>query len=394
MKIIDRYIVKEILSPFFLGLLLFTFVLLLNRIFKLTDLIVTKGVSVWVVAKLIGYIMPYFFTLTIPMAVLLASLVAFGRLTTDSEIIALKATGFSLYRLMAPVLVLSLLAGAATAYLSLYLAPVKARTFKRDVFLLAKTHGVIGIEEGVFNDTFKKLIIYAQETPSSDEMRGVFISDERNPAEPYVIIAQSGKLDLDPNNGYAMLTLKNGSIHKRGTAKKSYEQIRFATNTLSISLYDKFFSGDELKKGKRELATGELLAAADKLKAEGENGKALETEYYKRFSIPFACVLFGMIGPPLGLYSRRSGRSAGVSFALVVFGIYYALMAGGENVASQGHLPPIVAAVLPNLVVGGIGAYVLVTTARERQVDLRSSYVRTRRYALRLLGRSNKEDLP
>jgi len=393
MKIIDRYIVKELLPPFFLGLLLFTFVLLLNRIFKLTDLIVTKGVSIWVVVKLIGYIMPYFFTLTIPMAVLLASLVAFGRLTTDSEIIALKATGFSLYRLMAPVIALSVMAGVLTAYFSLYLAPVKARTFKRDVFILAKTHGVIGIDEAVFNDTFKNLIIYAQETPSSDEMRGVFISDERNPDEPYVIIAQSGKLDLDPAKGYAVLTLRNGSIHKRGTAKKSYEQIRFATNTLSISLYDKFFAGDEMKKGKRELATGELLAAAGKLEAGGENGSALETEYYKRFSIPFACVLFGMIGPPLGLYSRRSGRSAGVSFALVVFGIYYALMAGGENIASEGYMPPLVAAVLPNLVIGGIGIYVLVTTARERQVDLQLFYARARRYALRLVGRSNEEDL-
>ncbi len=106
-KIIDRYIIKELIPPFLLGLLLFTFVLLLNRIFKLTELIVTKGVPFTEVLRLVSYIMPSFLTLTIPMSLLLGALVAFGRLSTDSELVALKATGFSLYRLMAPVIALA-----------------------------------------------------------------------------------------------------------------------------------------------------------------------------------------------------------------------------------------------------------------------------------------------
>lgn len=374
MKIIDRYIIREFVPPFFIGLLLFTFVLLLNKIFKLTDLIVNKGVSVWVVLKLTTYILPSFFSLTIPMAVLLAALVAFGRLTTDSEITALKATGFSLYRLMAPVMVMALLAFIATAYFSLYLGPLKARTFKKDLFILAKTRGIIGIDEGVFNDSFKGIVIYTQSTPSPDEMRGVFISDERNPDEPYVIIAQRGKLNIDPARGYAILSLENGSIHKRGEGRKTYEEITFDSNTLSISLYDKFFSEDDIKKSKREMTLAELSEESGRLKAEGANHYPLMTEYYQRFSIPFACILFGLAGPPLGLYSRRSGRSAGMTFALGIFALYYLLMQGGINLSSEGMAPPLVVAAAPNIIIGAIAAYILVSSARERQVDPRTIY--------------------
>lgn len=370
MKIIDRYIIREFLPPFFLGLLLFTFVLLLNRIFKLTDLIVNKGVSLVVVLKLITYILPSFFTLTIPMAVLLAALVAFGRLTTDSEIIALKTTGFSLYRLMAPVMALAAIAFLVTSYFSLYLAPLKARTFKRDLFILAKTRGVIGIDEGVFNDSFKNVVIYTNEAPSSDEMRGVFISDERNPDEPYVIIAKKGKLEVDPARGFAILSLENGSIHKRGAGRKSYEEITFDSNTLSISLYDKLFSEDEIKRSKREMTLAELKEESVRLKSVGENPDLLMTEYYQRFSLPMACLLFGLVGPPLGLYSRRSGRSAGMSIALGIFALYYVMMQGGTNIASGGVLPPLAVVVLPNIVIGGLGVYILLAAAKERPVDL------------------------
>ena len=370
MKIVDRYILKELVPPFFLGLVLFTFVLLLNRIFKLTDLIVSKGVPLLTVFKLIGNIMPSFLTLTIPMAVLLAALIAFGRLSTDSEVTALKATGFSLYRLMAPVAMLAVVAAIITAYFSIYLGPVKARNFKKDLFVLAKTRSFVTIEEEVFNDTFKNVVIYAQKTPSPNEMEGVFISDERNPDEPYVIIAQKGALDIDPNSGYAYLRLSNGSIHKKGLKRGSYQEITFDTNDLAINLYDKLFAGDEMKKSNREMTMKELLAESASQKDSGGNYYPAMTEYYKRFSIPLACLIFGMVGPPLGLYSRRSGKSSGMTVALVIFALYYLIMKGGENLAAGGGLPPIVAALAPNIVIGALGAYILTAAAREKNFDI------------------------
>jgi len=379
MKIIDRYILKEMLPPFFLGLLLFTFVLLINRIFKLTDLIINKGVAVVPVLKLFTYIMPSFFTLTIPMAVLLSALIAFGRLSTDSEIIALKATGFSLPRMVMPALALSFVAMIVTGYFSLYLAPAKARTFKRDLFILAKTRTAISIEDEVFNDSFKNLVIYTQKTTPDNEMEGVFISDERNPAEPYIIIAKKGALDVDPASGYAYLSLEKGSIHKKGLKASSYQEITFDTNKLSINLFDKFFAEGDIAKSRREMTLTELTDKAAEMKAKGENANPLLTEYYKRFTIPLACLIFGLIGPPLGLYSRRSGKSSGLTVALAVFAAYYLLMKGGENLSSEGHFPPLLAALMPNLIVGAFGIYVFINSARERVLDpfgLKASFAR------------------
>jgi lipopolysaccharide export system permease protein len=373
-KIIDKYIIKEFIPPFLLGLLLFTFVLLINKIFRLTELVVNKGVSLWEVAKLVSYIMPSFLTITIPMAVLLAALVAFGRFSTDCETTAFKATGFSAYRLMAPVLALALGATLLTSYFSLYLGPEKARSFKRDLFVLAKSKAFSGLEEETFNDSFKNFVIYAQKTPSPNEMHGVFISDERNPAEPYVIIAQAGVMDLDFESGCAYLNLTNGSIHKRGTGKEksAYQEINFDKNTVTINLYDKFFSESLDKKGKREMSLGELRKLAGELNLQADKKYPLLTEYYKRFTVPFACIVFGIIGPPLGMYSRRSGKSAGITVALAIFALYYTLMKGGENLASGGNLNPLVAVLLPNLMVGALGVYLTIMTAREKSVTLDS----------------------
>jgi len=368
-KIIDKYIIKELAPPFFLGILLFTFVLLINRIFKLTDLIINKGVPLFDVVRLLSYIMPSLLTLTIPMAVLLAALVAFGRLSTDSEVIALKANGFSLPRLMAPVMIFSVAACLVTAYFSLYLGPAKARTFKKDLFVLAKTRAAIGIEEEVFNDTLKNVVIYTQKTPSPNEMQGVFVSDERNPSEPYVIIAQKGVLDVDPATGYAYLSFTNGSIHKKGVTPGSYQEITFDKNNLSINLYEKFFPEDESKRSKREMTLSELVTVAREMQNAGSNSNPILTEYYKRFTIPLACLIFGMAGPPLGLYARRSGRSMGMSVALAIFVLYYLLMKGGENLAASGHLPPLVAVLIPNVIIGGVGAYLFYSATKERTVD-------------------------
>lgn len=384
MKILDKYIVREFVPPFLLGLLLFTFVLLINKIFKLTEMVVNKGVSLWEVVRLVSYIMPSFLTLTIPMAVLLATLVAFGRFSTDSEITAFKATGFSAYRLMMPIMGIALLATAFTAYFSLYLGPEKARSFKQDLFVLAKSKAFAGFEEEMFNDSFKNVVIYARRTPSPNEMEGVFISDERNPAEPYVIIAQKGSMDLDFDTGYAYMNLTNGSIHKRGGKdRKSYQEINFDKNTIAINLYDKFFSDTLDKKSKREMSLGEIRTVLGELNLQADKKYPLLTEYYKRFTIPLACIVFGIIGPPLGMYSRRSGKSAGISVALGIFTVYYLLMKGGENLASNGRVDPFLAVLLPNLVIGALGVCLVVLAAKEKTVTFES----VKNYAERALRR-------
>lgn len=354
------------MPPFALGLLLFTFVLLTNKIYKLTDLMVNKGVSLIDIVRLISYIMPSFLTLTIPMAVLLGALVAFGRLSTDCEVTALKASGLPFRRMVVPVAAVSVIAALVTGYFSLYLGPEKARTFKKDLFLIAKNSAFVNVEEEVFNDSIKGMIIYANKMTAPNEMEGVFISDERDPKRPYVIIAKKGIIDVDLSTGLANLKLFQGSMHKKGDKPGSYQEMDFDTNTLSINLYEKYFNDGGDKKTKREMSLAELRDMARQMEVEGSNENPLLTEYYKRFTVPLACIVFAFAGPPLGLFSRRSGKSSGITVALAIFAVYYVIMKGGENLSSAGRLNPLVAALLPNVVIGALGVY-LVASSEEGQ---------------------------
>ena len=382
MKIIDRYILKEFLPPFALGLLLFTFVLLTNKIYKLTDLMVNKGVSLIDIIKLISYIMPSFLTLTIPMAVLLGALVAFGRLSTDGEVTALKASGLPFRRMVAPVAAISVVAALVTGYFSLYLGPEKARTFKKDLFLIAKNSAFVNVEEEVFNDSIKGMIIYAHKMTAPNEMEGVFISDERDPKQPYVIIARKGIIDVDLSTGLANLKLFQGSMHKKGDKPGSYQEMDFDTNSLSINLYEKYFNDDGDKKTKREMSLAELREVARQMEVQGSNDNPLLTEYYKRFTVPLACIIFAIAGPPLGLFSRRSGKSSGITIALAIFAVYYVIMKGGENLASAGRLNPLVAALLPNVVIGALGVYLVASSEEGQGLSLDGAAYRLKRLVL------------
>src|SRR5262245_5289828 len=189
-KILDRYVWKELITPFFLGMVIGTFLLLIDRIFDLMDLIINKGVPVHLVMFLFVYLLPSIMVLTIPIGVLFAILVAFGRLSADMEIVAMKACGVSPLRLLWPVLSFGLAITAVTAYLMIDSVPRSNYAFKSLVFDIIRTQASVGLKERVFNDTFGNFTIYVDEI-STDQvgLRNVFVSDERKPEEQRFITA-------------------------------------------------------------------------------------------------------------------------------------------------------------------------------------------------------------
>ena len=195
MKILDRYIWKELITPFFLGLFVFTFLLLIDRIFDLTDLIINKGVPVHLVLMLLVYIAPAILVLTIPIGFLLAILIAFGRLSADMEVVAFKACGVSPLRLLRPVVIFGLGVAALTGYLMIDSVPKTNYAFKSLVFDIVRTQATVGLKERVFNDTFGSFVIYVDEiAPDQVALRNVFVSDERKPEEQRFITAREGRL--------------------------------------------------------------------------------------------------------------------------------------------------------------------------------------------------------
>src|SRR5574337_481667 len=199
--LIDRQLLREMAASFALGLGTFTFVLLMDQMMRLMDLIINKGAPVGVVLRLIAYILPFSFTVTIPMSVLLAVLATYGRIASEGEAIVLKTSGLSLYRLMAPSVLFGIVATLVTLWVSALIQPNSTRALKTLTYQLYHTQALTAFEEGVFNTEYPGLAIYVDRVEKRDgALRGILVIDQRSQADQHLIIAQEGKLFSKNNN--------------------------------------------------------------------------------------------------------------------------------------------------------------------------------------------------
>ena len=266
MRIIDRYIWKELIAPFFLGLIIGTFLLLIDRIFDMMDLIINKGVPVYLVLNLFAYLLPSILVLTVPIGVLFSILVAFGRLSADMEIVALKACGVSPLRLLWPVLAFGVAATVVTGYLMIDALPRANYAFKSLVFDIVRTTASAGLKERVFNDTFGNFVIYVDEIATDQVgLRNVFVSDERKPDEQRFITAREGRLLSDEVNRRVTLRLLDGAIHETSpNALQKYRQVGFRLYDISLVLENPLVKQSGAPKGDREMSLAELRQATVK----------------------------------------------------------------------------------------------------------------------------------
>jgi lipopolysaccharide export system permease protein len=349
MRILDRYILREILTPFLLSMAALTLVLFLQRIYRLAELIVSKGATVSSTAKLFVYVMPSFLVLTIPMSLLVATLTAFTQLSADSEVTAMKASRFSLYNMIRPVMLFAVIAFAVTTLTSLIIAPQANHALKVHLFNMVKSRAMVGIEPGVFSSTFDGMVIYVDKMESLDEMQGIFISDERSAKDPTAIVARRGRLIADPESLKVTLAMKQGSIQSLPRNEQSYSTMEFDSGNLYLDISHALIQSGPLDLESDEIGSLELYRDLKRARQEGKPTIDIESELHKRLSIPFACLLFGLIGAPLGIRQSRSGKSAGVSIALLVVLLYYIVLAAGTNLSNTGKLSPAVAYWLPNV---------------------------------------------
>lgn len=375
---VHRYLLKEIAVPAGLGLLIFTFVLLMGRILRLVEMVINKGVPLADIGRLFALLLPAFLVITIPLAFLLGVLLGFGRLSADSEVVALKACGFSLYGMLKPVLLLALLASAATAALTLYAEPVGNAAFRQQVFQIAASRANVGLLPRVFNDEFAGLTIYANDVDErSGRMQGVMISDERAGSTPSVILAETGRIISDRDTLTLTLRLENGTIHRRPreVQQETYQLVGFRIYDVNLNLGQQTAAMEDRPKKAKEMLTGELLARLDTAVDAAER-RGLQVELHQRLTLPFAPLLFALIGVPLGIQSQRSGRGGGFALGLAVFLVYYLLFSFGETLATEVAVPVFAALWLPNLLFLAGGGYLLVRTAQERRFLLPDAIVR------------------
>ncbi len=416
MRILSKYILREHIGPFLFGLAVITFILVVDFTLEIANLIIGRGVSAFTVLEIFFFNLGWIFALSIPMSVLVATLMAFGRLSGDNEITAIKSSGVSLYRaVLAPLIVALGLAFLLTLFNN-YALPWtnhRARVLGTE---LGRRRPTLGIKEGIFiNDYPGYSILVRKVHRKSSQIEGITIYEEKGRSSPRTILAQKGNLSFFPQGNSLTIDLYNGEIHEVNQDDPSkYRRLTFKKYTLTLK-----GAGGEVGRvnqeyrGDREIGIGELLRRAKveegKMAREREaihnilekkglsphkglkeellkqdpqtlsliQGKerlinyarkrkdSYMVEAYKKFSIPFACLVFILIGAPLGVMAHKGGIGVGIGLSLGFFLLYWAFLIGGEELADRNLIPPFWAMWAPNLIIGGTGFYLLTRRVKE-----------------------------
>ena len=314
---------------------------------------------------LLVFIAPSFLTFTIPTSVLLGILLTFGRLSGDSEITAFKASGMSLYQLFVPIFVFAFSAFLITSFLVFYGLPWGNRGFVATLYRIAQSKPDVEIKERVFNDMFSGLVVYVDKVPvQGKKMEGILIYDERDKEQFNTIFAQEGFLISNPLSQEVVLKLLNGNIHRFEPRTMAYQTMRFDAYDLKVEL-GKTFAAMEKKLKEHEMSIDEIKEKIARMKKQGEDTTSQEVELHKRYAIPFACIVFGLIGVPLGIQPRRSGRSYGLVFSILILLGYYVSLIAFEMLAVKKTLPSFLAGWSSTFMFGSLGIYLLIKAANE-----------------------------
>jgi lipopolysaccharide export system permease protein len=362
-----RYLTRELLFPFLLGLFVFTGLLLVGRMLQLVDMVVSKGVPVSELLLLVLYLVPNFAVITIPMALLLGVLLAFSRLSSDSEITAIKASGISLYKLLPPVVLIAAVAYALTAFTAIYALPKGNVAFKNLLYQVIQKRLNLNLKEQTFNSSIPGLLIYIDKNAEKTRtLSGIMIQDERNPKEVSTIFAKSGSLGMDEQTHKIHLHLTDGSIHQT-KEKGGYRHLEFREYELTVDLSQgmKAYEKNEL-----DMSLGELKS---KLKAGGFSKKLtidMGMEIYRRFTLPFACFIFAIVAMPLGIHNRRAGKAAGFSLSIATLLVFYVAQSIGRTLGEKEILPLALAAWFPNILFLSLGIYLFIKAAKEESIGL------------------------
>jgi lipopolysaccharide export system permease protein len=376
-KILCRYVYREIATPFFFALLIFTGILLTVRILKLVELVVNRGVPAQQVLKIFLYIIPTFLELTVPMSFLLAILWGVGRFSVDQELIALRSCGLSFRQLARPVGYLTAVVLLGTFLLTLYVRPWSNATLRQLFYEVTKTRATAGLKEKTFNDEFDGFVVYAEEIePPGTFLQHVMIADSRNPQQKNTIFAREGLVMIDEDRQLLTLRLQNGTIHSASSAKKNYQTTHFLVYDLTLSLATALAEVNKPARTPQEMSVAELRATISQQQQEHALSTIALAEFHRRLSLPFSCVVFALIALPLSTRATWARRSHGFALSLVVIIAYYLILTIGDTLGKKGTLAPAVALWLPNGILGVIGVSLFYWAAQEKPVQLFSGWGR------------------
>jgi LPS export ABC transporter permease LptG/LPS export ABC transporter permease LptF len=375
MKILDRYVVREVLPPLFLSLLIFTFILEIPPVMQQLEQLVSKGVPWGVAGRILLTLIPQALGLTIPMALLVGLLIGLGRMSNDREAVALLACGVSPYRLLRPVLGMAIVGGLAHLYVMMWAIPDANQTFREITYDIVSKRVENDVQPQVFFEDFPGWVLYARDVPQGGGgWKDVLVADTHKPDAPILYLARQGRLILDREKRTVDLVLQDGTQYSNtGPGGRETQIYRFPKDLIVGLDPQTVFPRMELQRGVNELKIAELRKLiAEKLKA-GFPAHAEIIAIQQKFSFPFACLVFAVIGLALGLTVAREGKLAGFVVGIAVIFAYYVLMYLSDSVAKGYYMSTRaegtvavaqLARWVPNIVLLPLGIIALIWRAR------------------------------
>ena len=358
MRILTRYILREILSHALLGGLIFTFVLFTRDLGHLLELIIRNTSSMSSVLEIVLYSLPNMLVFTIPMAVLVGVLLGFSRLAGDSEITAMRASGIGVWRFAGIASIVAFLALGVCLANSLYLAPAAWRATLALEDSLRNSQASFEVQPRVFYEDFKNIVLYVDDvraTTGASEWRKVFLADLSQPSTPRITTA-AGATVVNNASDSVLMRLRNGSQQQIDAANPHQYEVSTFTQT-DLPLVSEADDADHSVHAPSPILA--LSGAQLQQLSRGPGGRWYQIELEKRYSYPFSCLVLMLVGVPLGISSRRGGKSAGFVLTIALVFIYYFLSSTGVALARQNKVPLALGVWGANLLFGLGGLFLL-----------------------------------
>ncbi len=361
-KSFDRYLLKEIASPFGLGLLVYTSTLLIDRIVTLSKLFISKGVSGSSILLILLYLLPDILSFTIPMATLMGVLAGLSRLSSDSEIIACRTLGINNRHILKPVMVFSVTTWLLTSWFIMYLTPEANFRLSRMLTEVVLSQNIANVKPHVVYDRdLPYYTFFFQDINKANEWQQVFLYSEKSPDDDTLILANNGKFIHDPQSKESHIVLFNGMIHsfkKRDPGKYSI--------TLFDQKSEKISNALPIKQTRR--STQLIIPQLLKKLRENPRDIQLRLELHNKFALPFTCLTLGLLGLALGISTKKGSKISGFTVSLGVILIYYVLITAFRNLILKGLIAPFWGMWLPNMFLLGCGIVLYRYSARGKEI--------------------------
>ena len=361
MRILRNYVLKEMLGPLLATLSVFTFVLLIGNMFKLADLLINKGVDIRDIIRLFFYLIPYILSYTIPMALLTATMLCFGRLASDNEVTAMRASGISLYKIGAPIIVCAFIISLGSVYLNDRILPASHFASYKLVKGVALKNPTAYLEAGTFIKNFKGYIVRINSIDGND-LKGILIYQLQEKGPTRTIMAKKGKFISYPDKNMMKLKLIDGTADEPDPKDPGvFYKLNFKTYDMTLDL-EKGFKKEGLQKKLKDMTIKELKLSIARLKATSSNLPHMLTEIrehlteiHRKLAMAFSSFVFVLVALPLAINTRKREKSIGFGMSLIILTLYFLLLFGGMSLSLRGIVPPIIGVWLGNFLFFIIG---------------------------------------